>query len=290
MYHAKEGGKNSFRFYSDKLNTDSLERLTLESSLRKALENNEFRLFYQSKQDMTTGRITGTEALLRWDHPDLGLIPPMQFIPMAEENGLIVPIGRWVFKTACRQNLAWQTQGFPELTMAVNISRRQFFDEGFLKDVGDALHESQMAPELLELEITEAILMHDMDWTIRILTELKQMGVRIAIDDFGTGYSSLSKLKEFSLDTLKIDGSFIQNMMPNTEIKNLTTALIDLGKSLGVTVVAEGVETKEQADFLRTHSCDQFQGFYINKPMPPEEFTSAVREQLKEYADAASPD
>ena len=290
MYHAKEGGKNSFRFYSEKLNTDSLERLTLESSLRNALENNEFRLFYQSKQDMITGRITGIEALLRWQHPDLGLIPPMQFIPMAEENGLIVPIGRWVFKTACRQNIAWQNQGFPKLSMAVNISRRQFFDEDFLKDVGDALQESQMAPELLELEITEAILMHDMDLTIRILRDLKQMGVQIAIDDFGTGYSSLSKLKEFPLDTLKIDGSFIQNMISNTEIKSLTTALIDLGKSLGFTVVAEGVESKEQADMLRTNSVDQFQGFYINKPMPPEEFTSAIREQLKEYEDTASPD
>jgi diguanylate cyclase (GGDEF)-like protein len=273
MYHAKEGGKNSFRFYSEKLNTDSLERLSLESGLRNALENNEFRLFYQSKQDMATGRMTGIEALLRWQHPDLGLIPPMQFIPLAEENGLIIPIGRWVFKTACRQNLAWQARGFPKLSMAVNISRRQFFDEDFLKDVGDALQESQMAPELLELEITESVLMHDMDRTIGILKELKQMGVRVAIDDFGTGYSSLSKLREFPLDTLKIDGSFIQNMIPHAEIKNLTTALIDLGRSLGFTVVAEGVESKEQADLLRTHSCDQFQGFYINKPMPPEEFT-----------------
>jgi diguanylate cyclase (GGDEF)-like protein len=273
MYHAKEGGKNSFRFYSEKLNTDSLERLSLESGLRNALENNEFRLFYQSKQDMATGRMTGIEALLRWQHPDLGLISPMQFIPLAEENGLIIPIGRWVFKTACRQNLAWQARGFPKLSMAVNISRRQFFDEDFLKDVGDALQESQMAPELLELEITESVLMHDMDRTIGILKELKQMGVRVAIDDFGTGYSSLSKLREFPLDTLKIDGSFIQNMIPHAEIKNLTTALIDLGRSLGFTVVAEGVESKEQADLLRTHSCDQFQGFYINKPMPPEEFT-----------------
>ncbi|MDZ7859160.1 MAG: EAL domain-containing protein [Candidatus Krumholzibacteriota bacterium] len=290
MYHVKEGGKNNFRFYSEKLNTDSLERLTLESSLRKALENNEFRLFYQSKQDMATGRITGIEALLRWQHPDLGLIPPMQFIPLAEENGLIVPIGRWVFKTACRQNLAWQNEGFPKLSMAVNISKRQFFDEDFLKDVGDALQESGMAPELLELEITEAIIMHDMDGTIRILKDLKQMRVRVAIDDFGIGYSSLSKLKEFPLNTLKIDGSFIQNMIPNTETKSLTTALIDLGKSLGFTVVAEGVESKEQADFLRTHSCDQFQGFYINKPMPPEKFTSEIREQLKGYTDTVSPD
>jgi diguanylate cyclase (GGDEF)-like protein len=199
MYHAKEGGKNSFRFYSEKLNTDSLERLSLESGLRNALENNEFRLFYQSKQDMATGRMTGIEALLRWQHPDLGLIPPMQFIPLAEENGLIIPIGRWVFKTACRQNLAWQARGFPKLSMAVNISRRQFFDEDFLKDVGDALQESQMAPELLELEITESGLMHDMDRTIGILKELKQMEVSVAIDDFGTGYSTLSKLKEFTI-------------------------------------------------------------------------------------------
>lgn len=281
MYHAKEEGKNNFQFYSEKLNSDSLERLALESSLRMALENEEFRLYYQSKLDMDTGRVTGMEALLRWQHPDLGLIAPMQFIPLAEENGLIVPIGRWVFKAACRQNVAWQEEGFPELSMAVNLSARQFLDEGLLKDIKDALQETGMAPELLELEITESMMMHDMRRTLRILRELKQMGIRIAIDDFGTGYSSLSKLKEFPLDTIKIDGSFIHDLANCTANKSLTEAIIELGKSLSLTVVAEGVESLEQVEFLRTRSCDQFQGFYINKPMPAEAFAMTMRQQLR---------
>lgn len=285
MYHAKELGKNNAQFYSEKLSVDSLERLALESSMRKALENDEFRLFYQSKQDMFTGRVTGMEALLRWQHPDLGLIAPMQFIPLAEENGLIVPIGRWVFNTACRQNVEWQAQGFPPLSIAVNLSARQFLDDHLLQDIKNALNESGMAPELLELEITESMMMPDMPRTVRILKDLKRMGVRIAIDDFGTGYSSLSKLKEFPLDTIKIDGSFIQDLVHSAEDRSLTEAIIELGKSLSLTVVAEGVESIEQADYLRTHSCDQFQGFFINIPMPADEFEASVREQLLRLAD-----
>ncbi|CAM3397087.1 Phytochrome-like protein cph2 [Halomonas lysinitropha] len=288
MYHAKEEGKNNFQFYSEKLNTDSLERLTLESSMRRALVNQEFRLFYQSKQDMITGRITGMEALLRWQHPDLGLIPPMQFIPLAEENSLIVPIGRWVLHTACRQNVAWQKEGFPALSMAVNLSMRQFLDEHLIKDIKDALQETGMAPELLELEITESMIMHDMQRTIGILHELKKMGVRIAIDDFGTGYSSLSKLKEFPLDTIKIDSSFIGDIARCAEDRSLTEAIIELGKSLSLIVVAEGVESEEQVDYLRAHSCDQFQGFYINKPMPAAEFAAAVRKQRRGEANSGS--
>ncbi len=285
MYYAKERGRNNFQFYSEELNSDSLERLTLESSMRKALQNNEFRLFYQSKHDMHSGRVTGIEALLRWQHPDLGLIAPMQFIPLAEENGLIVSIGRWVFDTALQQNVAWQKEGFPKLSMAVNLSERQFLDANLVLDIRNALRESGMAPELLELEITEMMIMHDMEATIRILQVLKQMGVRIAIDNFGTGYSSLSKLKGFPLDTIKIDGSFIQDTVPDIEDKSLTGAIIALGKSLGFTVVAEGVESKEQVDYLRLHACDQYQGFYINKPMPAQEFADMVRKQLREYSE-----
>lgn len=277
MYHAKSEGKNNFQCYSEKLNTDSLERLALESSLRNALENNEFRLFYQAKRDMATDRITGMEALLRWEHPDLGLILPMQFIPLAEENGLIVPIGRWVFQNACRQNVAWQKEGLPALSMAVNLSARQFLDESLFEDIKSALRESGMAPELLELEITESMIMHDMPRTIQILKALKDMGVRIAIDDFGTGYSSLSTLKEFPLDTIKIDSSFIHDVVHSIESKSLTNAVIAMGRSLSLTVVAEGVETTEQVDFLRTHMCHQFQGFYINKPMPADEFAGLLR-------------
>jgi diguanylate cyclase (GGDEF)-like protein len=287
MYHAKERGRNNYQFYSEKLDNDSLERLALESSMRRALQNNEFRLFYQSKHDVRSGRVTGIEALLRWQHPDLGLIAPMQFIPLAEENGLIVSIGRWVFDTALRQNVAWQKEGIPRLSMAVNLSARQFLDENLVLDIRNALRETGMAPELLELEITETMIMHDMKSAMRILQELKQMGVRIAIDNFGTGYSSLSKLEGIPLDTIKIDGSFIHDAVPGIEGKSLTGAIIELGKSMGFTVVAEGVESKEQVDYLRLHSCDQYQGFYINKPMPAQEFADVVREQLRESSQPA---
>lgn len=281
MYYAKEQGKNNFQFFSEKLNIDSLERLALESSLRGALDKDEFRLYYQAKLDMTTGRVTGMEALLRWQHPDLGLIAPMQFIPLAEETGLIVPIGRWVFQTACRQNVAWQKEGFPPLSMAVNLSARQFLDEHLLDDIKTALKDSGMDPKLLEVEITESMIMRDMESTIRILEDLKRLGVRVAIDDFGTGYSSLSSLKQFPLDTIKIDGSFIRDVVRSAEDKGLTDAVIAVGKSLSLTVVAEGVETADQADFLRSHSCDQFQGFYINRPMAADEFANLVREQIQ---------
>ncbi|TFH88763.1 EAL domain-containing protein [Billgrantia azerbaijanica] len=278
MYHAKEAGKNNAQFYSGKLNSDSLERLTFESSLRKALENREFRLYYQSKQETHSGRITGVEALLRWQHPELGLVAPMQFIPLAEENGLIVPIGRWVLQTACRQNVEWQNAGFPALSMAVNLSARQFHDEGLLDDIEAALSASGMAPELLELEITESAVMRDMAHAVRVLQAVRALGVQVAIDDFGTGYSSLSRLKEFPLDAIKIDGSFIHNVVDCAEDSGVTEAIIELGKSLGLRVVAEGVESKDQVDYLRTRSCDQFQGFYVDRPMPAHEFIAMVRE------------
>lgn len=283
MYHAKEKGKNNYQFYSEKLNTDSLERLALDSSLRRALQNNEFRLFYQAKRDMTTGEIVGMEALLRWEHPELGLTGPMQFIPQAEESGFIVPIGRWVLETACRQNVAWQKEGFPPLSMAVNLSARQFVDKNLLEDIKSALDVSGMAPELLEVEITESMIMPNMERSLDILNRLKAMGVRIAIDDFGTGYSSLSSLNEFPLDTIKIDRSFIRDLHLGEEGQNLTNAVITVGKNLSLTVIAEGVESWEQADFLRTHMCDQFQGFYISEPVPAKEFAEQFGAQLEKW-------
>ncbi|MGA8262275.1 MAG: EAL domain-containing protein [Arenicellales bacterium] len=282
MYHAKEHGKNNYQLFSEELNDESLERLSLESSLRKALERDEFRLFYQAKEDMATGRIIGMEALLRWQHPDLGLVLPMQFIPLAEETGLIVPIGRWVLMAACRQNVAWQEQGLQGLTMAVNLSARQFLDEGLVDDIETALRETGMDPRLLELEITESMVMQDMERTIHILKDLKRMGIRVAIDDFGTGYSSLSTLKQFPLDTIKIDRSFIHDVVHETEDQSLTDAVIAVGKSLGLTVIAEGVETEDQARFLRSRACDQFQGFYLNRPMPAEQFLGLVRDRISE--------
>jgi diguanylate cyclase (GGDEF)-like protein len=279
MYQAKEDGKNTFQFYSAELNADSLERLTLESSLRHALERNEFELHYQAKRDMTTGEITGMEALLRWQHPDLGAVAPMHFIPVAEATGLIVPIGKWVLRTACLQNMAWQRQGLPELNIAVNLTARQFCDEHLMDDVASVLKSTGMQASLLELEIHESLLIRDVEKTLRILTALKALGVRIAIDDFGTGYSSLSTLQRFPLDTIKIDRAFIRDVTAQDANSSLTTAIIAMGKSLSLTVVAQGVETKEQADVLREHACDELQGFYFNRPVPAQQFTELLRER-----------
>ncbi len=285
MYHAKEKGKNTFHFYGKDVNTDSLERFAPASDLRNALKNQELLLFYQSKKDLNTGRIAGIEALLRWQHPDLGLIMPRQFIPPAEENGLIIPIGRWVINTACRQNVKWQSEGFPKVPMAVNLSERQFFDKGLLPDITRALQETGMAPGLLELEISETMIRRDMNRTSMIFQELKRVGVRLTIDNFGTGYSSLAKWQGLPLDILKINGSFIRNMDRGDEATGLTEALIALGKRLGLTVVVEGVESEEQVAFLRSHFCDQVQGIYINRPMPADDFFTAVRERLQNAED-----
>lgn len=289
MYHAKEQGKNNYQFYSDELNAHTLERLALESSLRNALERDELRLFYQAKRDMKTGRITGMEALLRWEHPEWGLIQPMQFIPLAEETGLIVPIGRWVLRNACEQNVAWQKQGFPPVSVAVNLSARQFVDEDLLEDIKNALRETGMEATLLEVEITESMVMRDVERTIAILKDLKRMGVHVAIDDFGTGYSSLSTLKQFPLDTIKIDGSFIRDLVDNVEDKGLTEAIVAVGRSLSLTVVAEGVETSGQFEFLRGHACDQFQGFYDNEPMPAARFAEVLRDSMDGTPNGSSP-
>ncbi len=279
MYQAKQRGKNNFQFYSAKLNADSLERLTLELSLRHALERHEFQLHYQAKRDIGSGRITGMEALLRWNHPDLGIVAPMQFIPVAEETGLIVPIGKWVLKTACQQNVAWQQQGLPHLGVAVNLTARQFADENLLTDLAEILAETGMDARLLELEIAESLLMQDVKRALSVLTGLKHLRVRIAIDDFGIGYSSLSALEQFPLDVIKIDRSCICDTSSVSEDKALTEAIIAMGRTLSLTVVAQGVETKEQADFLRDNACDEFQGFYFNKPVPADQFKVLLQAQ-----------
>jgi len=279
MYHAKQQNRNNFQFYSSELAADSLKRLTLEAGLRNALKRDEFRLFYQAKREVSTGRVTGTEALLRWQHPDLGLVAPMDFLPLAEETGLIVPIGRWALETACRQNVAWQKEGFAPLGMAVNLSARQFLDEQLLSDIQTVLRETGMDPRLLELEVTERILMNDMTRTVDILARLKSEGVRVAIDDFGTGYSRLSTMKQFQFDAIKIDGSFLSDLADGNDDRDLVDAVIAVGRCLGLVVVAEGVETADQVDYLRRHACDQFQGFYINKPMPADEFRRMLQKQ-----------
>ncbi|MFH1080753.1 MAG: EAL domain-containing protein [Pseudomonadota bacterium] len=277
MYFAKEEGKNNYQFYSKDIKHQSIERLTIETNLRQALQRNELSLHYQAKLDFKTGAITGVEALLRWQNPSLGSVTPMQLIPVAEETGLIVPIGRWVLKTACAQNVAWQHQGLPPVCMAVNLSLRQLTDGGLLEDIRTALEDSGMDSNLLELEITESMVMHNPKRMIKVLSKIKDMGVRLAIDDFGTGYSSLSQLKHFPVDTLKVDRSFIRNIPDNSGEKAITEAIIAMGKTLRLTVVAEGVETQEQMDFLKERSCDEMQGFYFSKPVLPEQFADLLR-------------
>jgi diguanylate cyclase (GGDEF)-like protein len=279
MYLAKEEGKNNFRFYS-KIKAQSLERLTLETNLRHALESNEFALHYQPKVDLKTGQITGVEALIRWYSPALGVVSPIQFIPLAEETGLIVPIGRWVLRTACAQNVAWQRQGLPSVCMAVNLTMRQFADENLLSDIRAALDETQLRPELLEVEVTEAMIVGNVERAIRLITAVKAMGVRLAIDDFGTGYSLLTQIKRFPIDTLKVDRSFVHGVMTETEDKAIAQAIIAMGKTLSTTVVAEGVETQEQETFLREHACDEMQGYYFSKPISAEGFAELLRKRL----------
>jgi diguanylate cyclase (GGDEF)-like protein/PAS domain S-box-containing protein len=277
MYFAKEEGKNNFQFYSNQIKTQSLERLTLEANLRHALERQEFALHYQAKLDLQKGTITGVEALLRWHNAALGSVSPVQFIPVAEETGLIVPIGKWVLHTACAQNVAWQRQGLPAICMAVNLSVRQFADPHLLDDIAAVLRETGMEPQLLELEITEGMVVHHPEQTVKLLAAIKQMGVRLAIDDFGTGYSSLGQLKNFPIDTLKVDRSFIRDLATNAGDKAITEAIIAMGKTLSLTVVAEGVETVEQATFLREHACDEMQGYYFSKPIAADEFAVFLR-------------
>jgi len=280
MYLAKAEGKNNFQFYSKNVKALSLERLTLESDLRHALEHGEFRLHYQAKLDLKTDRITGVEALLRWQHPTLGMVAPAQFIPLAEETGLIVPIGRWVLQTACAQCAAWRRDGLSPLPVAVNLSSRQFADANLLTDIKDVLRASGLDPRLLELEITESMMMQKPERAAQLLGAIKELGVRLAIDDFGTGYSSLAQIKRFPIDTLKIDRSFIREIMIDASDRAIPEAIIAMGKTLSLKIVAEGVETGEQQSYLRSRACDEIQGFYFSKPIPPEDFAAMLRRHV----------
>jgi diguanylate cyclase (GGDEF)-like protein/PAS domain S-box-containing protein len=281
MYRAKEDGKNTYKFYSEDTNVHSFERLALETSLRNGLERNEFLLHFQPKLNLRTGRITGVEALVRWQHPELGLVPPGQFIPLAEETGLIVPLGKWVLRTACAQNVLWQREGLPPVVMAVNISARQFADENLLSDVESALKDSGLKPGLLELEITETMVMQNAERAAQLLASIERAGVRLAIDDFGVGQSSLTQLKRFPIDTLKVDRSFIRDIPGDSDDKAITEAIIAMGRSLNLTVVAEGVETEEQVAFLRERACDEMQGYYFSKPVPAGQLADLMRRHLQ---------
>jgi diguanylate cyclase (GGDEF)-like protein len=277
MYLAKEDGKNGFRFSSGEVKAHSIERLKLETELRRAMERDQFSLHYQPKVDMESGQITGVEALLRWTHPQLGQVTPAQFIPLAEETGLIVPIGRWVLKQACAQNMAWQRRGLRPVSMAVNLSPRQFADEHLLGDIDEALLASGMSPVLLQLEVTESMVMRNVARAVRLLDAIQSRGIRLAIDDFGTGYSSMSLMKQFPIDTIKIDRSFVRDLPRDSEDQAIAQAIISMGKALGMTVVAEGVETAAQQAFLRDHHCDEMQGYLFSQPVPPRELAKLLR-------------
>ena len=263
MSRAKEKGGNNAQYYSAQIDNYSVERLALESGLRRALERDEFTLHYQPKANIASGRVCGMEALLRWQHPELGSVAPARFIPIAEETGLIVPIGAWVLKTACSQNRAWQRQGVERFPIAVNLSPRQFASESLLDDIKSALAESGLEPADLELEITESMVMNNPDQAVNVLQQVKELGVRVAIDDFGIGYSSLAYLKRFPIDTVKVDRSFVEDIPADENSMAIAQAVIAMAHSLRLNVVAEGVESEGQLSFLRGEGCDEIQGHYF---------------------------
>jgi diguanylate cyclase (GGDEF)-like protein/PAS domain S-box-containing protein len=272
MFHAKAIGRNNYQFFRADMNVQAVRRMAVETSLRRALKKDEFLLEYQPQIDLTSGAMIGAEALIRWQDPDLGLVYPAQFVPIAEASGLIVPIGHWVLREACRQVRAWLDAGLCAVPVAVNISAVEFRHKDFVDGVALILQETGMAPGYLELELTESILMHDFDSSVLVLDALKAMGVRLAIDDFGTGYSSLSYLKRFPIDTLKIDQSFVHDIVTDVDDATIVSAVIGMGKNLKQRVIAEGVETQEQLAFLQTQHCAEGQGFHFSHSLPPEDF------------------
>jgi diguanylate cyclase (GGDEF)-like protein len=277
MYKAKEEGGNGYRFYTDEMSSADMRRLSLETQLRKAIERNELVLHYQPQAEIASGRLLGAEALLRWQHPEHGLIPPDEFIPLAEETGLIVPIGEWVLHTACAQNRAWQDAGLAPLRVAVNVSGRQFRRLDMLETIFRTLEDTGLDSRYLEIELTEGVLMQDTVVVVQTLHALNAMGILISIDDFGTGYSSLSYLKRFPIDMLKIDRSFVQDIVTDPDDTAIVQAIIAMSHSLGIKAIAEGVETGEQLDFLRRHGCDAVQGYCLSRPLPAEAFTHFLR-------------
>jgi diguanylate cyclase (GGDEF)-like protein/PAS domain S-box-containing protein len=277
LYHAKENGRNNYQYFTESLNTRAFERLSLENSLRRALERGEFRLHYQPLIDLTSGAIVGVEALIRWQHPDFGLVMPDRFIMVAEDTGLIVPIGEWVIQEACRQNNAWQKAGLPPIRVSVNLSALQFKQRNLDEVIARILAESGVSPGLLELELTESAIMNGTESTVETLRNFKTMGLRLSIDDFGTGYSSLSYLKRFPIDKLKIDRSFVRDVSTDPDDAAIASAIIAMAHSLRLKVIAEGVETKEQLDFLLREGCDGAQGYYYSKPLPAAEMEQFLR-------------
>jgi diguanylate cyclase (GGDEF)-like protein/PAS domain S-box-containing protein len=277
MYQAKENGHQSYQFFRPAMNVRAVERQSIEEHLRRALERQEFTLHYQPKINLGTAAITGVEALIRWTHPTRGSVPPVQFIPVAEDSGLILPIGAWVLREACAQARAWVDAGLPFISLAVNVSAMQFQNESFLENTFEILDETGLDPRYLELELTESALMKRADLTVPVLSTLRESGVRVAVDDFGTGYSSLSYLRKFPLDALKIDASFVRQIATIHDETTIVRAIISMGRSLNLRVIAEGVETPDQLDFLKIHKCDEAQGYYFSPPVLPQQLAELLR-------------
>jgi diguanylate cyclase (GGDEF)-like protein/PAS domain S-box-containing protein len=278
MYRAKELGRNNFQFYTEELHSRINERLAMETGLRRALERNEFELYYQPRVDLSSGKVTALEALIRWNHRDLGQIEPRRFVPLAEELGLIHRIGEWVLRESCRQQAAWQKAGVADLPVSVNISASQFLQKDFTKLLGRILGETPLDASRLELEITESLSMQDPETSICVLRELKQMGVRVNIDDFGTGYSNLNYMKQFPVDVIKLDQSFVQDIVRNQEDLAISDAVISMAHSLHLKVTAEGVESVTQLALLADHGCDEMQGYYFSAPLSVDHCTALLQE------------
>lgn len=289
MYCAKESGGDNYKFFEPEMNARAVQRQTVEASLRRALEAQEFVLHYQPKINLESGAIVGVEALIRWQHPERGLLWPAEFVPIAEDCGLILPIGRWVLREACRQGQAWRLDGLPPITVAVNTSALEFRAKDFLNNLRTTLAETGLAPRYLELELTESVLMRDAEVADSVLHAVSNMGVKLAIDDFGTGYSSLSYLRRFPIDALKIDQSFVQQMSANPDDATIVSAVISIGKSLKQRVVAEGVETPEQCGFLRAQQCEEGQGYFFSRPVPAKSLATLLQAGLSGTAADRTP-
>lgn len=281
MRNVKETGPNDYRFFTEDMNRRARQQQTIESGLRLGLQRKEFVLHYQPKLDLKSGKVVGVEALVRWNRPDHGLVYPSDFIPVAEDSGLIVPLSQWVLQEACQQACRWQAQGMRPLYLSVNISAIDFRQRGFVDGIARTLKETGLDPTQLELEITESVLMQNVDTTVAILKAIKQLGIRLAIDDFGTGYSSLSYLQKFPVDVLKIDQSFVGDLSIDSNDAKLVSTIISLGKSLNLHIIAEGVETLEQLEFLKKHQCEEVQGYYFSKAVEPQAFADWMNEWEK---------
>jgi EAL domain-containing protein (putative c-di-GMP-specific phosphodiesterase class I) len=279
MYHAKNSGRNNYQFFTQEMSARVAAQLTMENSLQKAISNNELQLFYQPKVSIKTGKIIGAEALIRWLHPQWGMMMPDRFIKIAEDSGLIKGIGHWVLREACTQNKKWQDAGLPEIPIAINVSVVELHHAHFSQEVIKVLLQTGLQPYNLELEVTESVAIQSEVTVIHDLNRLKEMGVRLSVDDFGTGYSSLSYLKLLPVNTIKIDKSFIRDIQIDVNDAAIVTAIIKMSQSLGLTVIAEGVETQAQLEFLKSHDCDEMQGYLFSRPLPADEFATLLAQQ-----------